>query len=232
MSTQRKEKKKVSFFTTTDPQQDKKKKKRNISEKPKRVIHPHKRKPLLEYIDRDDNPIIIPYIEEIVQKPKNTKINEKIKIKEKFNKLYGIDSSFKKNYRLIKKDKELSLSDHQNKLLNISTNLSKDHVLRLYTAFKYLKADSETIKPLPPINFDIIYKHSLKEAEKGRYKDRTSLKNQLFKKDKMDEFELEMLNITKSKFNRVKKDDPTTYKIYENLPEHIVEAILKNKALH
>jgi hypothetical protein len=48
----------------------------------------------------------------------------------------------------------------------------------------------------------------------------------------MDEFELEMLNITKSKFNRVKKDDPTTYKIYENLPEYVVEAILKNKALH
>ena len=60
------------------------KKKRNISENPKRVIHPHKRKPLLEYIDRDDNPIIVPYIEEIEQKPKNTKINEKIKLKEKF----------------------------------------------------------------------------------------------------------------------------------------------------
>ena len=231
---QKKESKRVSFFTTNDDEHCHTKSKKSSMgiDVPGRISHPHSKRPLLEYIDKDDTSLIIPYIEQIDEKPKNKKTDEKQKIKDKFDKLYGLAPDFRKKYKTLKNDKESTLSDHQKKLLGISTNLSKDHVLKLYTAFKYLRADSETIQPLPPINFDIIYKHSLKESEKRKVKDKRSLKTQLFHKEKLDEFELEMMKITKSKFNKIKKEDPTMYKIYENLPEHVVDALYKNKALH
>ena len=191
-----------------------------------------KNRDVLQNLNKDPNLLVIPYLKKMDKKVKKKKHkNESQKPKEKiikrFNKLYGLNEHFLKTLKAVKHEKnEFDLPDYQNLLLNASTNLSRENILRLYTNFKSLKRMTDTIHPLPPVNFDAIYRHSYKENEK---KIRQSLKSQLNNKQELDEFELEQANINKGKYLRLTKENPTMYKIYQILPEHVIDALYKKK---
>ena len=58
---------------------------------------------------------------------------------------------------------------------------------------------------------------------------RQSLKSQLNNKQELDEFELEQANINKGKYLRLTKENPAMFKIYQILPEHVIDALYKKK---
>ena len=155
----------------------------------------------------------------------------KEKIQKKFNKLYGLNKEFLKNVKTVKNEKYLDLQDYQNQLLSVSSNLSRENVLRLYTNFKSLKNQTNIIHPLPPINFNAIYEHSYRETLKGKSKERKSLKYELNGKKELDEFEIEQANINKGKYLKINKENPVMYKIYQILPEHVIEVLYKKNKL-
>ena len=218
--------KKVSFNNTvsykhsiTEPSQ----------KKAPRVLK--KNRDVLQNLNKETN-LLIPYLKKFDKKVKKKKHkNESQKPKEKiikrFNKLYGLNEHFLKTLKAVKHEKnEFDLPDYQNLLLNASTNLSRENILRLYTKFKSLKSMTDTIHPLPPVNFDAIYRHSYRENEK---KVRQSLKNEINNKQELDEFELEQANINKGKYLRLTKENPAMFKIYQILPEHVIDALYKKK---
>ena len=86
------------------------------------------------------------------------------------------------------------------------------------------------IKRLLPINFPALVKHSFKEVE-NRKKHRKSISFENKKIKEMDEYEKELYDIKKSNaFRKVKYvNNKRLYKIFEILPEHVVEAVFKNK---
>ena len=191
-----------------------------------------KNRDVLQNLNKDPNLLVIPYLKKMDKKVKKKKHkHESLKPKEKtikrFNKLYGLNENFLKILKTVKHEKnELDLPEYQNQLLNASTNLSRENILRLYTNFKSLKRMTDTIHPLPPVNFDAIYKHSYKQNEK---KVRQSLKNEINNKQELDEFELEQANINKGKYLKLTKENPTMYKIYQILPEHVIDVLYKKK---
>ena len=197
-----------------------------------------KNREVLKTINDNPTQIIIPYLKKIEKKkPKKRKKKEILDIKEKnkkkFDKLYGLNDQFIKTIKEIKNEKKsLALQDYQNNLINASTNLSKENILKLYTKLKQVNNISNTIHPLPPVNFDIIYKHSYKENEKLKNKAKISLKDELNQNKELDEFELEQININKGKYLKLQKENPVLYKIYQILPEHVIDVLYKkNKNL-
>lgn len=158
--------------------------------------------------------------------------SSKYKIKKEFNKLYGLDETYFKVLKSIKNEKNLTLSQHQNKLLNISSNLSKENLIRLYTEFKNIKAASEVVKPLPPVNFKLIIDHSKEESKKNKNpknKKNVPLKEILNQKKEKDPFEEEMMNIKLNQTSLLKKENPALLKVFYILPEYLVEALLLKK---
>ena len=108
----------------------------------------------------------------IFKKPKNlklSKISTKYKVKKEFDKLYGLNDNYYKTLSSLRTEQNLSLSEHQSKLLSISSNLSRDHLLKLYTEFKTIKASTEIVKPLPPVNFKKLIAHSKKEYQRKSF---------------------------------------------------------------
>ena len=111
-----------------------------------------------------------------IKKPLYLKLNKKstkYRIKKEFDKLYGLNESYYKELNSLKTEQNLSLSEHQSRLLSISSNLSRDNLLKLYTELKIIKNSIEVVKPLPPVNFKKIIDQSKKEL---RNKNRTVLK--------------------------------------------------------
>ncbi len=202
----------------------------------KKVPHASKKnREILQNLNQEQNQLIIPYLKKIDKTPKKKKkkkvyLTPKEKIQKKFNKLYGLNKEFLKNVKTVKNEKYLDLQDYQNQLLSVSSNLSRENVLRLYTNFKSLKNQTNIIHPLPPINFNAIYEHSYRETLKGKSKERKSLKYELNGKKELDEFEIEQANINKGKYLKINKENPVMYKIYQILPEHVIEVLYtKNK---
>ncbi len=219
--------KKVSFNNTVSFQT----KKEPSQKKAPRALK--KNRDVLQNLNKDPNLLVIPYLKKMdkkvkkKKKHKNESLNPKEKTIRRFNKLYGLNDHFLKTLKTVKHEKnELDLPEYQNQLLNASTNLSRENILRLYTNFKSLKTMTDTIHPLPPVNFDAIYRHSYRENEK---KIRQSLKNEINNKQELDEFELEQAHINKGKYLKLTKENPTMYKIYQILPEHVIDALYKKK---
>ena len=127
-----------------------------------------------------------------MKKPLYLKLNKKstkYRIKKEFDKLYGLNESYYKELNSLKTEQNLSLSEHQSRLLSISSNLSRDNLLKLYTELKIIKNSIEVVKPLPPVNFKKIIDQSKKEF---RNKNRTVLKG---REEEKDAFEVEMENL-------------------------------------
>ena len=168
------------------------------------------------------------------------KKNKKVKIvrsvnninKMRLNALYGYDRNFirSKNYLLKKKDL-IELDTYQNGILKVSQrNLSKDHMFKLFTELQSIKNNANLVKPLPPINYPALIMHSFKEVEeRKKHISKISLENKKIKD--MDDYEKELYNIRKNNaFKRLKVErNKRLYKIYEILPEHVVDVLYKNK---
>ena len=133
--------------------------------------------------------------------------------------LYGYDSNFikSKNHLLRKKD-SFGLDKYQNEVLKISQrNLSKDYMMKLFTELQSIKRDADLVKPLPPINYRALITHCFKKDDD--------------KKKEMDEYKKELYYIKKSNtFKREKTQrNKRMYKIYEILPEYVIDALYKKR---
>ena len=154
--------------------------------------------------------------------------------KMRLNSLYGYDQKFMttKNH-LFRIKEDINLAKYQNDILKLSQrNLSKDYMMKLFTDLQSIKKDADLVKPLPPINYKALVNHCFGvEPEKKKVKN----KEDILKKDKkvksMDEYEKELYKIKKSNtFKREKMQrNKRMYKIYEILPEYVIDALFKKK---
>ena len=148
--------------------------------------------------------------------------------KTNLNRLYGYNKKFFKFKNSLKKSKDSELEKYQDDILRLSSiNLSRDNLLKLYSDLKNIRINSEGVKPLPPINFRSLITHSLtkkKKVKKGGYLP----KSKKFKD--MDDYEKEMYKIkVNNKHEQFFSNNKFIYKMYEILPEHIVEKIYVKK---
>ena len=140
------------------------------------------------------------YINEGMKKP--TKMEKR---KTALNKIYGFTPTYSHSMRKAKLKKNLPLEEYQNNMLNtfaINTkNIEQGRFIDLIQNMKDLRAESESIKPLPRINIKMIKSHVTSRGTKNLRQ--ISIKEYL-KKDRepMDEFEKENMMITKMKTQR------------------------------
>ena len=145
------------------------------------------------------------------------------------NKLYGYNKKYFKFKENLKKNKDDNLEKYQDDILRLSSlNLCRDNLLKLYTDLKNLRLNSEETKPLPPINFQTLISHSLNEKKTKKRKGFIQ-RNKKFKD--MDEYEKEMYKIkTNSRHDKIySNNNKFLYRMYEILPEYLVEKIYVKK---
>ena len=152
--------------------------------------------------------------------------------KMRLNSLYGYDKKFMTTKNHLSKIKEdINLGKYQNEVLKLSQrNLSKDYMMKLFTDLQSIKKDADLVKPLPPINYKALVNHCFKnESEKKKITYETQNKDKPYKN--MDEYEKELYKIKKSStFKKEKmKRNKRMYKIYEILPEYVIDALFKKK---
>ena len=150
----------------------------------------------------------------------------------KLNELYGYDNDFiesKKN--LLKNKDSTNLEKYQNNILKIAQrNLSKDHMIKLFSELQSIKSTADLVKPLPPINYRALVMHSFKEAEDTkRHISKMPFKSK--KPQDMDDYEKELYTIKiNNMFKRAKIiRNKRMYKIYEILPEYVINALFRNR---
>lgn len=148
------------------------------------------------------------------------------------SKLYGYNKKqlFSKS-KILRKKNLFDIEKYQNKILKVSQKkLSREHLVKLFTELQTIKTNAELVKPLPPINYPALVIHSFKEVETKR-KYFGNLYNESKKFNNMDEYEKEMYEIKNSKNKKRVKifRNKRMYKIYEVLPEHVVDIIFKKK---
>ena len=151
----------------------------------------------------------------------------------RLNALYGYDKIFVQSKRYLKKEKLLlDLENYQDDILKVSQrNLSKDHLIKLYTELKSIKSNAEMVKPLPPINYPALILHSCNEDKKDRRKNKSKMNFDNKKFKELDDYEKELYEIKKSnEFKRAKiVRNKRLYKIYEILPEHVIDVLYKKR---
>ena len=163
------------------------------------------------------------------KKPKQKQLFKSVEFRTtNLNKLYGYNKKFFTIKENLKKNKDLELEKYQDDILRLSSiNLSREHLLKLYTDLKNIRINSEEVKPFPPINFRTLITHSLskkKKVKKGGFMPKTK------KFKDMDEYEKEMYKIkVNRKYEKQNANNKLLYKMYEILPEHIVEKIYAKK---
>jgi hypothetical protein len=163
------------------------------------------------------------------KKPKQKHIFKSVEFRTtNLNKLYGYNKKFLTFKENLKKSKDLELAKYQEDILRLSSiNLSREHLLKLYTDLKNIRINSEEVKPYPPINFRSLIIHSLtknKKMKKGGFMPKKK------KFTDMDEYEKEMFRIKmNAKYEKKNSNNKLMYKMYEILPEHIVEKIYAKK---
>ena len=180
----------------------------------------------------------ISHTENSPHKTKNTKklsqSTQTLKVKNaiKLDKLYGFDKTFYRSKKHLKKRRTCNecLENYQKKILKISgRTLSRDNLMKLYTELKEIKNVAEMSKPLPPMNFPALVLHSINEKKNNFTKGKWENENKNF--SDMDDFEKEMYNIKKGKGFKKNKIllNKGMYKIYEILPEYVVDALYNQK---
>ena len=145
------------------------------------------------------------------------------------NRLYGYNNKFLFYNAKLKRGKGNNLEKYQEDILRVSSiNLSKDNMLKLFSDLKNIRLNSEQAKPLPPINFKALVLHSMDESHA---KKQFGLKLQNKKFSQMDEYEKEMYKIkTNSRHEKMNNsNNKFLYKMYEVLPEHVVDTIYAKK---
>jgi hypothetical protein len=151
----------------------------------------------------------------------------------RLNALYGYDKIFVQSKRYLKKEKLLlDLENYQDDILKVSQrNLSKDHLIKLYTELKSIKSNAEMVKPLPPINYPALILHSCNEDKKDRRKNKSKMNFDNRKYNELDDYEKELYEIKKSnEFKRAKiVRNKRLFKIYEILPEHVIDVLYKKR---
>ena len=156
-------------------------------------------------------------------KDKNAKI---------LSKLYGYNKKYLfSNSKTLRKKSVLDIEKYQNRILKLSQRkLSREHLVKLYSELQTIKNNAELVKPLPPINYPALVIHSFKEVE-NRRKHIGNLYNEGKNYDNMDEYEKEMYEIKNSNNKKRVKifRNKRMYKIYEVLPEYVVDVIFKKK---
>jgi hypothetical protein len=173
-------------------------------------------------------------IEKKKEKEKENKLkNSYNNLKRKrLNSLYGYDSNFIKSKKyLVKRKDNFELDKYQNEVLKVSQkNLSKDYMIKLFTELQFIKRDADLIKPLPPINYKALVNHCFKDVPEIK---KNIKEKSLDKKGElnMDEYEKELYMIRKNNtFKRgATKRNKRMYKIYEILPEYVIDALYKKR---
>jgi len=153
--------------------------------------------------------------------------------KKRLNALYGYDQNFIRSKSYLRKKKyTINLDKYQDDILKISQrNLCKDHLYKLYTDLQSIKNNANMVRPLPPINYAALILHSCNEDNKSRrnIKSKKIFENKKLKE--MDDYEKELYEIKKS--NEFKREkfirNNRMYKIYEILPEHVIDTLYKKK---
>ena len=133
---------------------------------------------------------------------KKKKQSEKVKKREVLDRIYGFSPYHTQSIRKAKNKKYLPLKDYQDNILvtfaqNFKT-IEQGKFLDLVQEFKYLRAETESIIPLPKININNIRNHVLTKGAKNLKK--MSFKDYIFQDiGNLDEFEKENLLINKLK---------------------------------
>ena len=151
------------------------------------------------------------------------------------NKLYEIPPEYDTLMKKARNFKSLNLEEYQQNILTSvpANSIGQEKIMDLVQKFNILKEESESVKPLPPINIRIIEDHvynSNKPNNKSVKK--MSLKKYLSQsKEPKDEFEKEerlIKNILSykviSKFKRNKN--------YDFMPAYLRESLNKNLKFH
>ena len=168
--------------------------------------------------------------QELMKEIRNEKKSKKFQIfRSNLNKLYGYNNKFLFYNAKLKKGRGDNLEKYQENILKVSSlNLSKDNMLKLFSDLKNIRINSQQTKPLPPINFKALVHHSLDE---NNQKKKFGLKLKRKKFSEMDEYEKEMYMIkTNNRHERLNNsNNKFLYKMYEILPEHVVDTIYGKK---
>jgi hypothetical protein len=164
-----------------------------------------------------------------ILKELNSKKTKKEIFRTNLDKIYGINKKFLFYNAKLKKDKSHDLEKYQDNILRTSSiNLSKENMLKLSSNLKSIKVNCEQIKPLPPINFRTLINHSLDEKSR---KKTFGLKANQKKFKEMDDYEKEVFmiktNMRHEKLNS--SNNKLMYKMYEILPEHVVDTLYAKK---
>ena len=192
------------------------------------------------------------------KKLRNTKSMEMSKLsmsqraKNKLSKVYKYENYFMKNKERVINSKDVDLEQYQENLLKLSGNtFCKDNMVRLYTELKNLRNNTETIKPLPPINFPALIRYTVEKNKinlinsshrRGGKNKINNIKEKMRSKyntwssdNDVDEYEKELQLIKKSnKSGKYYKYVNPNYQKYEMqkyalLPEYLVESLMKRK---
>ena len=171
-------------------------------------------------------------------KRKEMKMSNKMKQRKILDKLYGVTPLYTHKYHKTQKQKNLDLESYQNNLLNFfstETNIDKRDFMDLLQNFEEIKEHSQSISPLPKINFNNIYEHvRIQNERKNDKSDKMlSLKDYLRinKNRRKDDFELEQEEIAKSKKYKIIPKKKRNRNL-DLLPPHIREALNKHLKFH
>ena len=168
--------------------------------------------------------------EKILKEIYSKQSNKKEIFRRNLDKLYGYNKKFLLYNAKLKKEKCTDLEKYQDDILKVnSINLCKDHMIKLSSDLKTIRIASEQIKPLPPINFRALVHHSLDESKPKKKQFGLRAYNQRPKE--MDEFEKEMYTIkTTARHEKLNlNNNKLLYKMYEILPEYLVDMLYKKK---
>ena len=150
--------------------------------------------------------------------------NEKAKKEKMFNNIYGITEKYVATMNNIRKNKRLTLHEHQDMMLQISTNLRKESVLKLNRKFRNIRLDTMRVHPLPPLNYKNLVEYSKMEMNKESQRMKKANKVRYSK----TQYEIDMEN-DKARYFKRYKDNSNINRLYEILPEYVVKAFARNK---
>lgn len=142
------------------------------------------------------------------------------------NKLYGIMKEQKDHLIEAKRKKYLPLEKYQQNILYAFTennnNMDYGDFMELVQGLKQIKEDTESVSPLPPVNFRSIYNHVIKTSRNKKLKNLT-IREYLNKgNEPKDDFEKENILIKKIHKSRLLVERRRN-KNLDLLPQHIRE---------
>ena len=177
--------------------------------------------------------VIKDLVQQFYEKVNRKKLDKIDRRKNALSKLYKIPPESKNNMIEAKKFKNLDLEDYQKNILSSipSKSIGQGGIMDLVQNLKSLRQDSESIKPLPPINVKIIEDHVYKKNNSKSVR-KMNLKEYLEQSNEpKDEYELEQRVIKNlSSFKIMPKFKRN--RNYDYLPNYLRESLNKNIKLH